>query len=780
MRDFNFSKLDNMANKKKPSAPANNSSGNRDHFGGNRNQSGGFRNNSYGNNRSYGRQPQQLTKIHGEDPSPIGSPFYNPYTFIPFPTRVERGAVSFLSKDEQEKDRFTGVLNLKVKTLSPLMTCDPIPYNSKEEDHKKYHALTIGNDVVLPATSVRGSLRTLMTILAGGTLGYMDTNMWLCHRRDLALSQPVVLGKVEKPGGYMRSGKLRLGQTWLIDVEELKKLARKNDFDLEMSRPGATDAYFVDDSDCPTIVSKKKNRQCPFVLCREKKVFYVDNYKSPRFISLEKNERCYLKLGKTAKTLYVNDPENPTLMADSDKECCYEVKLSGRPVGNGNKVKKIKREGIFLAGEMVVDIPAAIWETYIGRNRSGFRKELRKGDLVWIEPKDPNGPVQSADDIESIQWARWGRKGQNLKDALPDCVLPDCLREDGLVDVVTDLWGQTPMTKDKGKSEKEGLSFAARIRPHNIVFENGIQKLDKEIHLAPLAQPHPGCIPFYRSGKPDTISNADELNGYKVYRNTTARGSQAPWLYSVQGIFDKNDVSRMSSEFQKMNKTVDLLSEGVEGYLKISCRSMSKKELAFLLLACCVDWKLGGGKPLGLGHCRVVKAELFDEFGTSILNLGDGSSSLEMPAEYAGYISDIQKRVGWYKKSQEPVNLMRYPRAVDSNKGGLRREGLAWFARHATMKTPKKDEPPKSLQTLSVNGKYYNGIVLGNMDSNPNPLYGYDMICVGKIEEFNNNKNSYENIELYDPVKHQSKANRFVNNSPNAQTRQDDKHNRGA
>ena len=89
---------------------------------GNRNQ-GGFRNgsgsyrNSYGNNRPYGRQPQQLTKISGEDPSPIGSPFYNPYTFIPFPTKVERGAATFLTADEVEKDRFTGVLNLKVKTL---------------------------------------------------------------------------------------------------------------------------------------------------------------------------------------------------------------------------------------------------------------------------------------------------------------------------------------------------------------------------------------------------------------------------------------------------------------------------------------------------------------------------------------------------------------------------------------------------------------------------------------------------------------------------------------
>lgn len=748
---------------------------------GNRNQ-GGFRNgsgsyrNSYGNNRPYGRQPQQLTKIRGEDPSPIGSPFYNPYTFIPFPTKVERDAATFLTADEVEMDRFTGVLNLKVKTLSPLMTCDPVPYTPKEEDHKKFHALTIGNDVVLPATSVRGSLRTLMTILAGGTLGYMDTNMWLCQGRDLTIGPtpsnknlPVFLAKVESPGGYMRSGKLRLGQAWLIDFEELKKLARKNDFDLELSRPGATDAFFVDNSDCPTVVSKKKSRLCPFVLNREKKVFYVDDYKNPSCISLEKNERCYLKLRKVAKTLYVNDHENPTLMADSDKECHYEVKLSGCPVGKG----KVKREGIFLAGDTIVDIPAPIWETYIGRNRSGFRKELRIGDLVWIEPKNSNGLVQSADDIESIQWARWGRKGQNLQDALPYCVLPDCMREDGLVDVVTDLWGQVPMVDGKGDS------FAARIRPHNIVFENGTQKLDKEIHLAPLAQPHPGCLPFYRNGKSDTISNADELNGYKVYRNTSAHGANAPWLYSVQGIFDKKDVSKMSSEFQKMNKTVDLLSEGVEGYLKISCRGLNKKELALLLLSCCVDWKLGGGKPLGLGHCRVVKAELVDEFGEKVLDMaGDGNCSLCLPDEYAAMVTHLDKRVELYRKSQEPVDLLRYPRAVGRNRGGLRREGLTWFPRHASMKTPKKGEPAKGLQTFCVGGKYFNGMVLGNMVSNPGPLYGYDMIAEGKSVGDCGNKNCFETIEPYDPSKHKSESRRFDNNSQNRYTRRDDRRNR--
>ena len=44
----------------------------------------------------------------------------------------------------------------------------------EDAEHKTYQALTIGNDVIVPATGVRGALRTLMTILTGGTLGYLN------------------------------------------------------------------------------------------------------------------------------------------------------------------------------------------------------------------------------------------------------------------------------------------------------------------------------------------------------------------------------------------------------------------------------------------------------------------------------------------------------------------------------------------------------------------------------------------------------------------------------
>lgn len=67
--------------------------------------------------------------------SAIGCAFHNPYTFIPFPvTAPERHAPTPLTIDEVEKDRLTGVLNIKLKNLSPLCT---VQAEEKGKDKQK-------------------------------------------------------------------------------------------------------------------------------------------------------------------------------------------------------------------------------------------------------------------------------------------------------------------------------------------------------------------------------------------------------------------------------------------------------------------------------------------------------------------------------------------------------------------------------------------------------------------------------------------------------------------
>ena len=167
----------------------------------------------------------------------LGGKFYNPYTFIPFPKRApERHEPSLLTADENgsSEKRYTGVLNLSVKTVSPLLSMD-VENKKPEGTHFKYRALTIGNDVIVPATSVRGSLRTLMTILNGGTLGYMDKNMWLCQGRDSSMNlvgkngaKKTELAEVVEAGDSFHDGTIQRGETRMVSLGALNDLFRKN------------------------------------------------------------------------------------------------------------------------------------------------------------------------------------------------------------------------------------------------------------------------------------------------------------------------------------------------------------------------------------------------------------------------------------------------------------------------------------------------------------------------------------------------------------------------
>src|SRR5690606_28150940 len=98
-----------------------------------------------------------------------------------------------------------------------------------------------------------------------------------------------------------------------------------------------------------------------------------------------------------------------------------------------------------------ISLPPALWAAYLGRHAHGGAPELKPNDLVWLEPASPTmDRLTSAHDVKSIQWARWGRRGEALRAVIErhhPHVLPDSLNPDGLVDEVTDLFGQVPMVE---------------------------------------------------------------------------------------------------------------------------------------------------------------------------------------------------------------------------------------------------------------------------------------------------------------------------------------------
>jgi|GEM_PF-1210659 len=689
--------------------------------------------------RQHTSQPQRADNINAAEPDILGEPFHNPYTFIPFPQKApNRHTPTPLSIDELEgeRERFTGILDLNIKLLSPLLSNSPEPVKD-DGGHKTYAVLTIGDDVIVPATGIRGALRTLMTILTGGTLGYIDDEAWLCQGRDARLGPAskatkgqvpdhAFLARVVSPGGFGRSGEVELGRTILVKADDLDRAAQRSGIGtLPRPRPGQRVEY-----------------------------------------------------------LWTNEVLSSVTHNKDDKHQ-WQVKLSGRPI-----MLRGKREGLFLGNGKKITLGAELWASYAGRNRHGDHPELRKGDLVWLEPKSFGlAEIRSAEDVKSIQWARWGREGEHLLSIIRQRhphQLPDAFNPDGLVDEVTDLFGQTPREDIAQKTldkNKPAFAFAARIRPCNLVFPQAKSKVQR-VTLAPLAPPHPGCAAFYRALNGDLASAADHvsnhktpLRGYKVYRTTSESGALAPWLFTTQGVY--GDRGELKSEQQKVNKTCDLLppDSAPAGTLRITVRALSRRELTLLLAACAVDWRLGGGKPLGLGHCRVVSAALREfhddgSLGPAISFHRASDAIAQLPEPFATELAadaQLVERMHLWQTSQTPVQKLRYPRAVVENRNKKSRGGHVWFQRHASpRKAAREGAHPQGLQVMHLTGQLRDRAGAEALRAQPLPpleagkpeadvLYGYDLFAGDSpdwTEQTRDRRTLYRKLEPFDEKKH--------------------------
>jgi hypothetical protein len=654
--------------------------------------------------------------------------FYNPYTFLEFPSDPSKPPEkpTPLTIDEIEPDRFTGILELRIKTLSPLLTCHP-EGRGQEGQHQTYKALAIGNDVIVPASGVRGALRFLLTVVTGGPLSHVDDEVWLCQGRDLQESQqhPWQLAMVEEPGDREHSGVVKLGTTDLISDQAIEKLLAQQKLNgVGARRPG------------------------------------------------EKPQRA----------LWIN--EGRTMIFEKQTpDCTWQIKLSGPPVGraiNG------KNEGVFKSNGNTIELREELWMAYAGRNRHGSHPVLNEGDLVWLEPCPGVKEITKADHVASIQWARWGRKGERLLEIVEryhKSHLPSSRNPKGLVDEVTNLFGQVP---DATLKDRAAGPFAARVRPENLVFYDAARNIQEEITLAPLQAPRPGCVAFYRKwdGSPrelDELSNKDQpLRGYKVYRTSLeTSGGSSPWIYPTQGVYKNGELQDLR---RKINKTCDLLESEQTGRLRIACRGLSRRELALLLAMCTVDWRLGGGKPLGLGHCRVISARILGEDGLLCTELSPQNDGLlGLPDNLRNELSaQDHARLKAWQASQAPVAPVRYPRAVEENRESVVRGGHVWFNRHASVQKGRS-----GLETMWTEGELKDNAgndqiraqALPPFDpDNPlaNVLFGYDLYTEDspqyQLKGDNGKRTFHKKLDPYRTVESTQKQDRGRGKSQGSKT----------
>ena len=397
--------------------------------------------------------------------------------------------------------------------------------------------------------------------------------------------------------------------------------------------------------------------------------------------------------------------------------------VKGKPKDDGSPA--IKKEALFIEGTDEITLPPALWKQ-CNDLMGDSKNTLDQGDLVWLEPKDEflrkivagRRPTLTTEDVKTIQRTRWYKKSANLLERIDEAWMPDFLRNDGLVDCVTNLFGQVNNT-----GNKKVPCFAGRVWAENLVFED-CKKDVQTVDLAPLCNPHPGCYQFYQS------KDQFRFRGYKVYR--VAREGETPWRYDLQGqgVFD-NQGKLIDFKNQEIARRVQLLPAQKTGKLRIAFHALTPEELQLLYTTCTATWRLGGGKPLGLGLCQ-TKAQVF------LWN--DQTGKLEADTQDWTVRGALAKLVGSrldkWEKSQEALPTMRYPRAASQNNWSKQRGGHAWFPTFSTTKKNQGKQFERKLQEVASRNGNLPGQFLPELDDADQALYGYDVLLVKNGRRF--------------------------------------------
>lgn len=121
-----------------------------------------------------------------------------------------------------------------------------------------------------------------------------------------------------------------------------------------------------------------------------------------------------------------------------------------------------------------------------------------------------------------------------------------------------------------------------------------------------------------------------------------------------------------------------------------------------------------------------------------------------LPEPYASLLDadrQLAERMRMWQASQQEVERLRYPRAVDQNRNKISRGGHVWFQRHAqARKADQEGGHPAGLQVLHVDGDLKEKAGGNSIRAQPLPvfnperprgdvLYGFDLFA-GEGEEW--------------------------------------------
>lgn len=507
--------------------------------------------------------------------------FINPYTFVSVeegPTRLKLAEIF-----PKEETLHTGSLHCRLTTKTPLAIPDTqsvetelitITKSDKKEkiEHKIYSANRIGEQIVIPGSSLRGMLRNVYETATNSCMVTLDSEERITRRSDLGSFTPCVLKKEDDENWHLYKAKriaLVASNDWYKPLNE-----GHAKFEIHIDKKGekyiesdSAKIYFGDE--VAVEIDTARGHEKRFKGNKKREVWEGGSVKS---IKPGKNTNDYLFLGEAISNKHA---ESVFRIIDDIEEFSVEV-IKTAMKGLEDTLDMYRSESI---NRNLTS--AELKEKHFGYR--GYEKAKQDGAIPLWYKKGSNG-------ILYLSLAAIGRIAYKNSMADISCGHYACSNRDGLCPACS-LFGMV--------GSGDGQNFGSRIRVSDAYASEDKCPTTHSATLIELGSPRVSYLNFYSTDGKDFDDRDASIRGRKFYWHIPAVNRDSS-IYST-------------SEKTLRNATMELINRDHSFEFDVYFDGITDDQLQMLMWSIelpsegneSLMHKLGHGKPIGLGSVKI-------------------------------------------------------------------------------------------------------------------------------------------------------------------------------
>ena len=630
--------------------------------------------------------------------------FVNPYNFI---------ATDF-SQDtkmtEAKKGMLSGVIECSLFTRTPLA----IPgerINEKHKNHHRYKFMRCGDELMIPGSSLRGVIRTMYETVTDSCYVTTDPKKVITIRSNDPYKAGLLMREQEEDGNVR--WKLYRADRYIVKIKNYVREAKGDKKGNDFTKEGWYD-------------TKKKEELLKIGLGSK---VYFKNYETrngkDRYEKTDKKTKKNHFVGYYAYD--VRKPDQFEKEVDEDEGYLYI----------GEFFSKKHFESIFTKGTLVQDDKNIINDAM---ERLDEIVEVYRKEKINSNYKEK--PSRTEDHTGYKQYEKAKSLGvipvwYDISETGNLYLSMACIGRMAYKNRMGDLLNQkvachskTKLCKacalfgfvGKGSEEDRKEAIGSRIRVTDAFLAEGQEDAIMGFYrLRELSSPKESYMPFYLKHEKEEKSSKKNVWSYDA-DGVTLRGRKFYWHWDYETYKqkhpnmtyipyerEKENENEMKIQPTDRNATMELVKPKQEFRFKIYFDQITKQQLQELLWTVSLGtndansgncYKIGHGKPLGLGSVKIVINKVLQRIFDSDLNYQEQELPIEIISiDMDQKIKNAWKRiVGMRTVQKEEV---RYPYVVGEEHA---RQGDNNYAAHQWFKHNFKlgdDSPKKPLQDIS-------------------------------------------------------------------------------